>query len=84
MTSPAFFLLKKCIHTKNEYIYYSKGAVYKNESVLTQLQELIPDISYKIVEGNPLPLYDLKIAYNREELNYLLDDNRIYLSNEYA
>ena len=70
--------------SKNEYIYYSKGAVYKNESVLTQLQELIPDISYKIVEGNPLPLYDLKIAYNREELNYLLDDNRIYLSNEYA
>lgn len=71
---------------KDECIYYAKGAIYKNESVLKQLQEIHPDVSYKIVEGAmlPRPVYELKLAYNLGRLNYLLIDYHDYLSSEYA
>ena len=71
---------------KDECIYYAKGAIYKNESVLRQLQEIYPDVPYKIVEGTmlPRPVYELKLAYNFGQLNYLLIDNHDYLLNEYA
>ena len=66
--------------------YYAKGAIYKNEGVLKQLQEIYPDVPYKIVEGTmlPPPVYELKLAYNLGQLNYLLIDNHDYLLSEYA
>lgn len=70
--------------SKDECIYYSKDSVYKNDSIIKMVGEIQPGVFYKIVEGVPRPVYELKLAYFGGNLNYVLYENIDSLSTEYA
>ena len=71
---------------KDESIYYSKGIIYRNESILEQVEEIQPGIPYRTVlpSSRPFYLYDLNISYYQGEIYWRLQDNRAYLKDEYA
>ena len=71
---------------KDESIYYSKGIIYRNESILEQVEEIQPGVPYRTVlpSSSPSYLYELNISYYQGEIYWRLQDNRAYLKDEYA